>query len=84
MTDEPKQYLIAHIREALAEDGRLNELNIDVTVAAGRIFLNGEVATTKRREAIDTVLAERFPDYEISNEVSVTSLAPISEVEPLS
>lgn len=84
MADEPKQYLIGHIREALAEDERLNELDIDVVVAGGRIFLSGEVATGQRRNAITAVLAERFPGYDIANEVTVTRLAPAGEPEPLS
>lgn len=84
MPDEPKQYLIAHIREALAEDGRVNELDVDVAVAGGRIFLTGEVATAQRRDAITEVLRERFPDYDIANEVSVASIAPAGEAEPLS
>ena len=82
--DEPKQYLIAHIREALAKDGRVNELDIDVAVAGGRIFLTGEVATAKRRDAITEVLRERFPECELVNEVNVASIGPAGEAETLS
>lgn len=84
MSDRPKQYVIAGIRTALACDSRVNQLDIEVAVAAGRIFLTGEVATEERKAAISTVLAERFPDYEVENELTVCSLSPPREAETLS
>jgi osmotically-inducible protein OsmY len=73
-TPEPKHYLVSRIREALACDGRVSELEIDITVVGGRIFLEGEVATENRRRAIAEVAREAAPGYEIVNEVDVTTL----------
>jgi osmotically-inducible protein OsmY len=81
---EPKAYLVAHVREALARDGRTNELHVDVTVAGNRIFLTGEVASGERRRAVSEVVAEVVPGYEIHNETSVPPLEPPSEPEQLS
>jgi BON domain len=74
-TDEPKHYVVAHVREALAHDSRVNELEIEITVVGGRIFLSGDVTTNERKAAIAEVVHECVPRYEIFNEVSVTQLA---------
>ena len=74
-TDEPKHYVVAHVREALARDSRVNELEIEITVVGDRIFLSGDVTTNERRAAIEQVVHECVPRYEIFNEVSVTQLA---------
>ena len=74
--EEPKHYVIGRIREALARDGRVNELDIEVTLAGARIFLEGEVATEQRRDAITAVVAELLPEYEVVNEIDVVPLSP--------
>jgi hypothetical protein len=73
-TAEPKHYLVGRIREALACDGRVSELEIDITIAGRRIFLAGEVATEGRRLAVAEVARDAAPGYDIVNEVDVTSL----------
>lgn len=83
-TEEPKQYLIARVREALAQDPRANELDVDVTVAAGKIFLTGTVATPERKAAISEVVRELCPNHEICNETTVADVSEPSEVEELS
>jgi hypothetical protein len=80
--DELKHYVIAHVREALACDGRVNELEIEIAVSGNKIFLSGDVATPERKEAISDVVRECLPRHEIYNEVSVTQLADV-EPEPL-
>ena len=74
--EEPKHYVIGRIREALARDGRVNELDIDVTLAGSRIFLEGEVATEQRRDSVTAVVGELFPEYEVVNEIDIVPLAP--------
>ena len=80
---EPKAYLVAHVREALARDGRTNELHVDVTVAGNRIFLTGDVASEEHRRAVTDVVAELVSGYEIHNETSVPPLEPPSAPEHL-
>lgn len=80
---EPERYLVAHVREALASDPRVAELNVDVAVAGRKIFLTGTVATTGHREAVSEVVGELLPDYEIFNETSAPDLAAPGEPEEL-
>jgi hypothetical protein len=74
-TDEPKHYVIAHVREALACDRRVNELEIEIAVTGNKVFLSGDVATPVRKQAISEVVQECLPRHEIYNEVTVTQLA---------
>lgn len=78
---EPKQYVVEHIREALAQDPRVAELDVQVKVVGDRIFVKGTVPAAARRDAIGTVLGEMFgDDAEIHNDVTV--LRPTERPEP--
>ena len=72
MTDAP-EYLIGRIRQALATDPRTGELELDVHIAAGRIFLTGSVATKERRTAVEEVVGEVAPGHPISNDLSLVN-----------
>jgi len=80
---DPKQYLVARIREALAEDGRINELNVDVSIAGMKIVLTGHVASDERRDSITEVVKELAPDYEVMNQTSVGTFPAADEAESL-
>jgi BON domain len=80
---EPKQYLIARVQDALAQDSRVNALDIDVTVAGGKVFLTGNVPTQERKDAISIVLAERVPTLLVQNEITVSPVLDTEEVETL-
>ena len=64
-------YLAEHIRTAFAQDPRVNELGLTVTVVGGRVFVTGTVPTVERREGVATVIAEQFPELELHNDVTV-------------
>jgi hypothetical protein len=81
--DEPKAYLVAHVREALARDPRTNELHVDVTLAGQRIFLTGEVASEEHRRAVTDVVRELLPAYDVHNETAVPRLESPAEPEEL-
>ena len=83
MTEEPKQYVIERVHRALAEDPRVGELNVDVTLAGGRVFLTGDVPTPKRKEAISAVVGELLPEHEVCNETTVAVLAPVGDPEDI-
>lgn len=68
--EEAPEYLIARIQEALATDPRTGELELDVRIAGGRIFLTGTVSTLDRCAAVEEVVRELAPDYRVSNELS--------------
>lgn len=77
------EYDAARLADALARDDRTGELGIEVTVAEGKVFLGGKVATPDRREAIAEVAGEVLPHCTVVNEVTITELAdPDSEILP--
>jgi hypothetical protein len=80
---EPKQYVVAHLREAIAQHPHLNELNVDVSVAGGRIFLRGVVATDERRQELTRVVRELAPDYEVCNETELARFPRAEGAEEL-
>jgi osmotically-inducible protein OsmY len=83
MTDEPSEYLVQHIRERLAQDPRVNELDIQVVVAGERVFVTGHVATQERQETVKVVVEEIAPGYEVCNETTVNQPTASPEVEQL-
>jgi osmotically-inducible protein OsmY len=82
-SDQPG-YLVQQVREALAHDPRVSELEIDVKIRGNRVFLKGSVATSERREAITEIVRVVLPDHEIKNETVVEALPEEPEVERLS
>lgn len=66
-----EEHMLAHLREALAEDPRLHELNIEASVAGGTLVLRGRVTTDERRELVGRVAGEILPGYHIENRVGV-------------
>lgn len=71
-----ERHMEAHLRERLAEDPRVNELNIDAAFSGRVVTLTGRVTTADRREAVGVVAAELLPGFEIRNDVT---LIPIGE-----
>ncbi len=80
---EPENYLVAHIREALANDPRVNELGLTVTISGSKIFVTGEVATAQRKDAVAEVVREVCPDHQVYNETAVRQLLDVDEPEEL-
>lgn len=54
-------YLVARIRQCLAEDARTNLLDVQVKVRAGKLFLLGRVESQERRRAAEEVARESVP-----------------------
>lgn len=84
MGEDPKHYVVAHVRETLAQDPRVNDLNVQVNLAGQKIFLTGNVPTDERCKMIAAVVGELLPDYEIHNEITVQSFEGTEEMEKLS
>ena len=84
MAEEPKQYVIERVHRALAEDPRVNALDVDVALAGRRVFLTGAVATQARKDAISEVVREVLPEHEVCNETTVVAYAPAVESEDIS
>ena len=80
---EPKQYVVAHVREAIAHHPQLNELHIDVSVQGGKVFLTGVVGTEERRRSLTEVVSGIAPDHEICNETEVAEFPETKGAEEI-
>ena len=80
---EPEDYAIERLRDALATDERVAEMGLEVRIAAGKVFLTGQVPTEERRRAVGVVAGEVLPEYEVHNEIVVTELGDTPRVEHL-
>lgn len=69
--------LTEHTRQALADDPRLGQLDVAITLRGQRALLTGHVATRDRRELLGAVVAEHLPGYEIDN--ATTTLEDMPE-----
>ena len=81
--DEPTDYTIQRLRDALATDRRVGEMGIQVHVVGKKVFLTGQVATAERQAAVGTVAAEVLPGYEVHNQTSVTPVDDRPRVEKI-
>ena len=72
--DEPRHYLVQRIREALAHDPRVAELELEVTVRGSRVVVAGSVPTEERCRAVTDVVHAAAPDHEVQNETRVAVL----------
>lgn len=68
--------LTEETRRALAEDPRLGQLDVVITLRGQRALLTGHVATRDRRKLLAAVAAEHLPGYEIDN--ATTTLDDLS------
>jgi osmotically-inducible protein OsmY len=82
--EEPPDYLVEHVLDALAKDPRVNELELDVALTGGKVFVSGTVASEARRRAVTEVVREMVPDREVVNQTSVLSVSPHPAPERLS
>ena len=81
--DEPPHYLVQRIREALAHDERVNELELQVKVHGQKVFLGGTVPTQERHDAVEEVVRDLLPECEVVNETTVGAYGEPTEEEKL-
>jgi osmotically-inducible protein OsmY len=82
--EQPPHYQVQKVREALAHDERVNELEIKVKIYGKKVFLTGVVTTQTRRDAIDDVIHGVLPGYDVHNETTVGSFTGPVQEEQLS
>jgi len=78
---DPPHYLIQRVREALAHDPRVGELELRVKMVGEKVFITGSVPTDERRKAVSAVVQDVLPDVEVHNETTVTALADADQEE---
>ena len=78
---DPPHYLIQRVREALAHDPRVGELELRVKMVGAKVFVTGSVQTNERRRAVSDIVREVLPDAEVHNETTVTTLGEADQEE---
>lgn len=80
----PDDYIVRHVRDALAGDPRALELGVEVAVAGDRLILSGTVATPAQRRSIVEVAAEVAPGHRVVDELAVVPHDEAGDTEELS
>jgi len=75
------QYLVAKIQGALADDPRVNMLDIRIMVIQNRVHLIGEVMSEERRMAATDVVSAVAPGIEVRNELRILDVSLPAEPE---
>jgi len=75
------QYIVAKIQSALAEDPRVNMLDIKIMVIQNRVHLMGEVMSEERRTAAGAVVSAVVPGIEVRNELRILEVSRPAEPE---
>ena len=68
--------LCEQTRRALADDPRLGQLDVCITLRGQRALLTGHVVTRDRQQLVATVVAEHLPGYEIDNATTTLENLP--------
>ncbi|HZQ77409.1 MAG TPA: BON domain-containing protein [Acidimicrobiia bacterium] len=77
MTDsEDLGALTERTRRALADDPRLGQLDVCITLRGQRALLTGHVVTEDRRRLVAEVVAGHLPGYEIDNATTTIDHLP--------
>ena len=74
--DDDLGALTEETRRVLAEDPRLGQLDVSITLRGKRALLTGHVVTRDRQELLAAVVAEHLPGYEIDNATTTLENLP--------
>ncbi|MEV6622170.1 hypothetical protein AB0M83_33130 [Amycolatopsis sp. NPDC051106] len=80
---ETRQYLIARLTRALAEDPRTAELGVHVTVRGEHVHLTGEVTCPARKADVDAVVCELVGRELVHNDLRVADVREPGAAEEL-
>ena len=70
---EEREHVAARLREALATDPRVGEIELELEVGRFEVVVRGTVPTEERRRAVAEVLSDAAPDLALRNEVQIAS-----------
>jgi osmotically-inducible protein OsmY len=82
--DHPKEYDVAALQEALAEDEETAELGLEVVARGEELYLTGLVASTARKEAVGRVAQRHAGHLHVHNDLRVEDPGAPREAEELS
>jgi hypothetical protein len=83
MSADEREYVAAHVHEALARDPRVNEPELQVSIVKDRVLVTGVVPTEERRAAVTEVVREECPDLEVENRTTVARFPDAGGTERL-
>ena len=66
------EYLVEHVRSALATDPRVLQQGMDVSFAGEVVVVRGSVPTTSVRDGVAAVVGDVVPGMQVVNDVDVT------------
>ena len=76
-------YIIAHLRDALATAPEVGALDITVQVSDQTVYLSGVVDCESKRKAAREVVRRNAPDFDVVNQLTVLRLLPVDPPEEL-
>ena len=82
--EEPDQYLIQRVRDGLAKDPSVAELDLHIRLLGRRLVVSGNVSTAERRAAVATVAERLAPGYEVHNDTVIPTRVEVDQNEVLS
>lgn len=68
-------YLVTLVQEHLSSDERTGAADLRVSIDDRKIFVRGETVSRDQRDAIDLLVKDIAPGFEVVNEVRVTEVA---------
>jgi osmotically-inducible protein OsmY len=80
---EPERYTAERVRERLRHDPRVMELGVEVKLVGMKVFIDGPISTEQQRAAVDEIVSEMLPDYEVHNQTTVGPMQEAEEAERL-
>lgn len=78
------EYVVAHIRQALAEDPRTTQQDLKVLLNGNQIVVKGDCPTESQCKAVEEVIRTVAPDYEIANQARVAQMIAPERIEEIS
>jgi osmotically-inducible protein OsmY len=85
MTGSPErdEYRLQHVRERLAQDPRLNTLDVHLDMQGQVVVLTGHAETEERRQTIGALVSELLPGVEVDNRTTVEAVPDPEEAEEM-
>ena len=72
---EPTGYYLKDVERILAEDDRTSELQIHLSVTAGRLVVRGRVASQERRDRVLQLVREHCPGLPVDDQLGTDQQA---------
>ena len=71
LSEADPEYVLGHVVQALSEDPRVAEMDVQVHLLERCVVLEGCATTEEHREAMGTVVAELVPGWTVDNRVKI-------------